>query len=483
MHNDVIAPEVSRHKCLIYQGQPTEQLPVVIPFLKSGLQNNWRCLYLGSPEMLQIVDSALRNTGLDAASEMKRGALLFSSERSHLASGKFDARAMVDGLCELIDGALQDGFEGLCATGDMKWELGPDKNFDLLIEYEALLEQVFRRKPLIGICQYHRDLIPARALRDALITHRSTYIGDTLNQDNLFYMPPEVLIENRDGEPDLKQGEWMCQQIMRVLKAEQTRDKALTALAAMNQDLERRIKERTAELEIANRHLEAFSYSVSHDLRAPLRQITGFTSILSQEHGPKLEAGAQEHLASIQSAARRMAQLIDALLDMGKMEKAPVQLKKTDLNSVVQSVLQDIRPELLGREIEWRIDALPTIECDPQLIRCVFTNLLSNAVKYTRQKKQAAIQVGTDIVNGSKTIFVRDNGAGFDPKYADKLFGVFQRLHLPEEFEGTGVGLATVHRILERHGWRIWAEAEVEKGATFFFTIDPVRQSAQVAHV
>ena len=187
--------EVSRHKCLIYDGHPSEQLPVVVPLLTDGLQNNWRCLYLGSPEMVRMVDTALEATGIDTVRESRRGALVFSSDRSHLAGGKFFPKAMIAGLSSLIDGAVAEGFEGLCATGDMKWELGPDPNFEVLLDYEAQLEQLFRDRPLRGICQYHRDVIPAQAVRDALVTHRSAYIGNVLNRDNLFYIPPELLLE------------------------------------------------------------------------------------------------------------------------------------------------------------------------------------------------------------------------------------------------------------------------------------------------
>jgi light-regulated signal transduction histidine kinase (bacteriophytochrome) len=271
----------------------------------------------------------------------------------------------------------------------------------------------------------------------------------------------------------------MCGQIIRVIKAEQARDKALTALEQMNRDLERRIKERTEELEAANQHLEAFSYSVSHDLRAPLRQISGFAAILSQDHGGTLEAGAQEHLASIQSAASGMTNLIDALLEMGKAERKPLRLKPVDFNSVVHNVIRELESEWRGRGTQWRIAHLPTVQCDPDLIHSVFDNLLSNAVKYTRYKERATIEVGFDTINGFQAIFVRDNGAGFDPKYADKLFGVFQRLHLSEEFEGTGVGLATVERIIRKHGWRIWAESSPRLGATFFFTTNRIQEASE----
>ncbi len=166
-----------------------------------------------------------------------------------------------------------------------------------------------------------------------------------------------------------------------------------------------------------------------------------------------------------------MNDLINALLDMGRLEQREAVLMTTDLNALVQVVLTDTRPEGTDRQIEWRIGTLPTVECDPSLMKCVFTNLLSNAVKYTRRREPAVIEIGQAAVDDDVTaIFVRDNGAGFNPKYADKLFAVFERLHRPDEFEGIGVGLATVQRIIEKHGGRIWAEGAVDRGATFFFT-------------
>src|SRR5687768_12690111 len=219
---DVVS-EVSRHKCLIYDGHPSEQLPVIVPLLQEGLRRSQRCLYLGDGETVSMVDAALKDKGVDTEREARRGALVYSSDRSHLKGG-FDPRAMVGMLRGLIDEAVRDGFQGLCATGDMMWELGSESNFDRLQEYEALLEQVFHEKPLMGICQYRRDTVPPRAIREALLTHRSVYVGAHLNRDNLFYMPPELLLPNADVRLREAQGEWMCQQITRVLQAEHKRD-------------------------------------------------------------------------------------------------------------------------------------------------------------------------------------------------------------------------------------------------------------------
>jgi signal transduction histidine kinase len=444
---------------------------VVVPFLKEGLRSNWRCLYLGSPDMVQMIDGGLRQTGVDITSEMKRGALLFSSERSYLENGSFDPRAMINGLCELIDGAVRDGFEGLCATGDMKWELGPDENFNLLMEYEALLERVFRDKPLMGICQYHRDVIPPRTLREALLSHRSAYIGDTLNRDNLFYTPPEIVLESDDKE--YQHGEWMCQQILRVLKAEQARDKALSALQEMNRDLERRVKERTQQLEISNRELEAFSYSISHDLRAPLRAVSTFTQIVWKEASDVLKPEHRTLLHNVRSSAEEMTELIDGLLEMARVVKTELHSTPCDLSMIAGEVEREIRAADPQRNAEFIINRDMHALGDRVLLRSVFANLLGNAWKFTAKRRVAKIEVGKmEPGSGTTVFFVKDNGAGFEMKYADRLFGPFQRLHRQDEFPGTGVGLATVQKIIHKHGGSIWAESQPEQGATFFFTLE-----------
>jgi len=236
-------------------------------------------------------------------------------------------------------------------------------------------------------------------------------------------------------------------------------------------ELERRVEARTSELREANKELEAFNYSVAHDLRSPLRHIKGFAELLSEDYGPEIGPKLQQYLGKIHLSADRMGLLIDDLLRLSRIGRQDLRCQMTDLNLLVTEIKQELELENNGREIEWKVGPLPQIECDPVLIKQVFVNLLSNAVKYSRPRPHAIIEVGTIKENGSQIFFVRDNGVGFDLKYATRLFGVFQRLHGPEEFEGTGAGLAIVHRILGRHHGRIWAEAAVEKGATFYFTL------------
>lgn len=249
----------------------------------------------------------------------------------------------------------------------------------------------------------------------------------------------------------------------------------------LNQDLEKRVAERTAELEIANRELEAFSYSVAHDLRAPLRLIHAHVQMLREHKGPP---GAREpgiHMEQIQRGAREMSALIDGLLALSRVSHVEMRREPVVLDELVRHSVERLSQDTPGREIEWRLEPLPAVSCDPELMQQVFANLIGNSVKYSRPRAKAVIEIGTGVVvdgdhaatakPGARYIFVRDNGVGFDMRYARKLFGVFQRLHRQDEFEGTGIGLATVNRIVERHGGTIWAEASPGRGAEFRFTL------------
>jgi PAS domain S-box-containing protein len=240
----------------------------------------------------------------------------------------------------------------------------------------------------------------------------------------------------------------------------------------LNEELEERIVKRTAQLETANHELEAFSYSVSHDLRAPLRHIGGFARILKNDFGSGMAPDAKDLLQRIHDAVTRMGMLVDGLLSLAKLGRQSLKVRPTDLNMIVAETISVLQPECEGREVEWRIAQLPPLECDGVLMGQVFQNLLGNALKYSRGRTKAVIEVGSIQQAGKPAVvFVRDNGAGFNMQYAEKLFGVFQRMHTDEEFEGTGVGLATVQRIIQKHGGGVWAEAETDHGATFYFTL------------
>ena len=262
-------------------------------------------------------------------------------------------------------------------------------------------------------------------------------------------------------------------QVRRQLKSsEQQLRAALEQVRNLNQDLERRVAERTSELAAAYKELEAFTYSVSHDLRAPLRHVSGFAQTLAEEMGSHLSPTSRDYLERIQQGAVQMGVMVDDLLKLARLGRQPLNPRLTSLTEIVGAVIAELESEIAGRPVEWQIRELPAVACDPGLLGVVFTNLLSNAVKYTRPRDVAVIEVGETTRDGERAFFVRDNGVGFDMRYADKLFGVFQRLHRTEDFEGTGVGLATVQRIIHKHGGRIWAEAMPDRGAAFYFTLN-----------
>ncbi len=251
-----------------------------------------------------------------------------------------------------------------------------------------------------------------------------------------------------------------------------TEEKRMEAeLASYREHLEEQVRERTVQLETANRELEAFAYSVSHDLRAPLRHIDGFIELLRQGAGTGLDEKHTHYLENISGAAQKMGTLIDDLLSFSRIGRVEIRLKDVDLKIISDEVIRELEPDTAERDIQWNIDGLPVVSGDPSLLRVVIMNLFSNAVKFTRSQDRAVIEAGCTSREEETVVFVRDNGVGFDQAYADKIFDVFQRLHRVDEFEGTGVGLAIVQRIIHRHGGRVWARGEQGRGATFYFSL------------
>jgi PAS domain S-box-containing protein len=305
----------------------------------------------------------------------------------------------------------------------------------------------------------------------------------------------ELIHTKRDGTRLVVASRWSLQRdesgkpsaILETNNNVTERKEVEEALRQSRDELEVKVKERTAELaktnadlQSVNKELEAFAYSVSHDLRAPVRHIAGFTELLQKHADAVLDDKSRHHITMILDSANRMGSVVDDLLAFSRIGRAETQTTTVPLEQLVKGVVSDIAPDTQGRNIAWHIGSLPICYGDPSMLRLVFANLVSNAVKFTRTREQAEIEIGSlNHTADEVVVFVKDNGVGFDMKYKNKLFGVFQRLHSQEAFEGTGIGLATVHRIVSRHGGRVWAESSVDNGASFYVVLPKPRKANQ----
>jgi PAS domain S-box-containing protein len=316
--------------------------------------------------------------------------------------------------------------------------------------------------------------LPGRLLKKAEKEGRAANEGWRVRKDGSRFWTQGILTSLRDEQGKLRGFAKIAHDVTRQKEAEEK-------IRQFNEQLEQRVADRTAQLEAANTELEAFSYSVSHDLRAPLLRVTGFADILQNEAAPKLDDLGRKHLQTITDSARQMSHLIDTLLDFSRMGRAELRHEQVNMAQLITETRRELERDAgtQDRKIEWIIGDLPDARGDPNLLRQVVSNLLANAVKYTRTRRLAKIEVDAKNEHDEIVYFVRDNGVGFDMEYAGKLFGVFQRLHVEREFEGTGIGLANVRRIIRRHGGRAWAESTLDQGATFYFSLPINRKETQ----
>ena len=465
VHDPDVLPRVMER----WQGSIATGEPLDMEFPLRGADGTTRMFLTRVLPLKDINGRVVRWFGTNTdISERKRAEMQLAEQAQELAS----SRLALEKQTQMLQSVLESMGEGLIAT---------DREGVFLIWNDSAKNLMGRDASNLPTEQWtpHYKVFLADGITpcppDRLPLVRALH-GESVQMELMVERPGtgnEVFLEvtARPLKDDLGGG-------VAVLRDITERKVAEWEIQTLNQNLEARVIERTAELKASNKEMEAFTYSVSHDLRAPLRHISGFTKILLEKYRPTLPPEAQEFLEVIAQGASRMGQMVDEMLKLAHTSRQALQVERTGLSSLVEDVVTLLSPEIKGRQVQWKIGELPFVECDPVLIRQVFQNLIGNALKYSRPRSPAVIEIGQTEIDGREVIFVKDNGVGFEMEYADRLFGVFQRLHLQEEFEGTGVGLATVERIVQKHGGRVWAQAELNRGATFYFTLSNLERPA-----
>ncbi|HEY3356784.1 MAG TPA: MEDS domain-containing protein [Polyangia bacterium] len=444
------------HLCGLYETDD-EHRELLGALLRAGLARGDRIVFIAEPAVVEAMGGPLRAAAA-AAGRGRASVVLVTPREACLSHGVFTREALTAFLARETARARGEGHAGLCAVVDMSWALGPVPEADRLMELEARLTEHLAGSACLLACQYDRRRFPPPLLLHALATHPRAAVGARV-YDNLYFVPPA---EYLGGDP---QGA-VVRRCLRGLEE-------VASARREGRGRHEQLLGRAIELTAWNRELEAFCDAVSHDLHAPLHSLDGFSRALLEDYGARLDVRARDYLGRVRSASARMSELIDGLRALSRHSGGPMALADVDLSALAAVIVADLRAGEPARTVEAVIQPGLRARGDAGLLRVALGNLLENAWKFTGRREAARVEVGARTRGGQTAFFVRDDGVGFDAPRATKLFGAFQRLPGAVDFPGTGVGLATVQRIVHRHGGRVWAEAAPGQGATFWFTLDP----------
>jgi signal transduction histidine kinase len=444
------------HLCMVYE-TPEEQIAAITPFLRDGLKRKELCAYIADEEVLEAISSRLSRDGLDVGKEREAGSLLLMTKReAYLRGGCFDPCGMISYLSETQQQSLNRGYRGFRVAGQMSWALGQDPGSDRLIEYEALLNHFFPESKSMAICQYDRTRFSPEVIYNVLRTHPIAIIGDRVCT-NIYYEPPELILENASLEHRVK---WMLMQLQRAHDAEQK-------IRNWNHKLEEQVRQRTASLKESRDQLEAFAYSVSHDLRAPLRAMQGLSGILVDDYGPKLDQEGLGYLQMIANSAERMDKLISDLLEYSRIGQSELRLEEVNLEVPLRRALTGMNNVAADLRLP---ESYPSVWGANPLLEQVFRNLLSNAIKVVPPGVRPKVSVEWEETRGRIRVWVRDNGIGIPESEIPKLFKLFYRVQAGD-YPGTGAGLALVQRAVERMGGEVGVESQAGTGSAFWFEL------------
>lgn len=428
------------HFCQFYRTQQ-DLLDILVPYFRAGLENNEYCMWVTSePLHGESAAAALRQAMPDFDHYAAKGSIeIIPHSAWYMKDGYFDQGRVLNGWVDRLNKALDKGYDGLRLTGNTFWlESSQWKDF---YDYEHAVNSVIGNYRMIAACTYSLDKCGASEVIDVVQNHQFALIK--------------------------REGEW-------TLIEDSQRKHAAEEIGRLNEALVRRAE----QIESINRDLESFAYSVSHDLRVPLRAIDGFSRLLQKQYENKFDDEGRRLLNVVCESAGRMGQMIDDILAFSRTGRLEIAKSEVNMENLARAALKELAPNLAGRDLKIEIGRLPPAHGDPVMLLQVWINLLANAVKFTGPKPAAQIEIEGRVEGTEHLYCVKDNGVGFDMKYAGKLFGVFQRLHGLEEFEGTGIGLATVKRIITKHGGRVWAEGKFNEGAAFYFAL-PISREEQ----